>query len=121
MEMIRRDQEQKNISIQCRRTSEFAEIDFSTGRIHEVLLACKELREMGEHVVLEVSGPFTILNVLIDARYVFKGMRKKPEVMKQVFWKLGNEVLKFMEEAKKYGVEVDQLCGFFWWGEYPRA
>lgn len=82
------------------------EIDFEKGRIHEVLLACKELREKGEHVVLEVSGPFTILNVLIDARYVFKGMRKKPEVMKQVFWKLGNEVLKLMEEAKKYGVEL---------------
>ena len=82
------------------------EIDFTRGRIHEVLLACKELREKGEHVVLEVSGPFTILNVLIDARYVFKGMRKKLEVMKQVFWKLGNEVLKFMEEAKKYGVEL---------------
>lgn len=82
------------------------EIDFTRGRIHEVLLACKELRKRGEHVVLEVSGPFTILNVLIDARYVFKGMRKKPEVMKQVFWKLGNEVLKFMEEAKKYGVEL---------------
>ncbi len=41
-----------------------------------MLLACRELRDQGEHVVLQVSGPFTILNVLIDARYVFKGMRK---------------------------------------------
>ena len=64
------------------------------------------LREQGEHVVLQVSGPFTILNVLIDARYVFKAMRKQPEVMKEVFWKLGNEVLRFMEEAKKYGVDL---------------
>lgn len=81
-------------------------IDFSKGRIHEVLQACRMLREQGEHVVLQVSGPFTILNVLIDARYVFKAMRKQPEVMKEVFWKLGNEVLKFMEEAKKYGVDL---------------
>ena len=57
-------------------------------------------------MVLQVSGPFTILNVLIDARYVFKGMRKQPEVMKKVFWKLGDEILRFMEEAKKYDVDL---------------
>ncbi len=85
---------------------ELPEIDFSKGRIHEVLLACKTLREQGEHVVLQVSGPFTILNVLIDARYVFQGMRKKPELMKEVFWKLGNEILKFMKEAQNYGVDM---------------
>ncbi len=82
------------------------EMDLTTGRIHEVLLACQELHEKGEHVVLEVSGPFTILNVLIDARYVFKGMRKKPEIMKEVFWKLGREVLRLIDEAKKYGVDM---------------
>ncbi len=82
------------------------EIDFSQGRIHEVLLACKALREEGEHVVMQVSGPFTILNVLIDAKHVFKAMRKKPELMKEVFWKLGNEILRFMEEAKKYGADL---------------
>ena len=84
---------------------ELPEIDFTSGRIHEVLLACQELRNQGEQVVLQVSGPFTILNVLMDARYVFKAMRKKPEIMKEVFWKLGREILEFMEEAKKYGVE----------------
>lgn len=82
------------------------QMDLEKGRIHEVLLACKALQEEGEHVVLQVSGPFTILNVLIDAKYVFKAMRKKPGLMKEVFWKLGNEILRFMEEAKKYGVEM---------------
>ena len=93
----------------CTKPEELLElpaIDFTTGRIHEVLLACRELRDQGEHVVLQVSGPFTILNVLIDARYVFKGMRKQPEVMKKVFWKLGDEILRFMEEAKKYDVDL---------------
>ncbi|XCP86690.1 uroporphyrinogen decarboxylase family protein [Roseburia hominis] len=80
-------------------------IDFGSGRIHEVLLACQMLKESGEHVVLEVSGPFTILNVLIDAKYVFKGMKKKPELVKEVFWKLGVQILAFMEEAKRYGAE----------------
>lgn len=82
------------------------EIDFTKGRILEVLKACQKLREQGEHVVFEVSGPFTILNVLIDARYVFKGLRKKPEVVEKVFWKLGNEILKYMELVKEYGGEL---------------
>lgn len=81
-------------------------IDFTKGRIREVLKACKILREQGEHVVLQVSGPFTILNVLIDPKYVFKAMRKKPELMKEVFLKFGNEILRFMEEAKRCGVEL---------------
>ena len=70
-------------------------------------------------MVLQVSGPFTILNVLIDAKYVFKAMRKKPELMKEVFWKLGGEILRFMEEAKKYGRGYDQLCRFLRRTEYP--
>ena len=82
------------------------DMDFSKGRIHETLLACKKLREQGEHVVFEVSGPFTILNVLIDARYVFKGMRKKPEVMEKVFWKLGDQILKYMELVKEHGGDL---------------
>lgn len=81
-------------------------MDFTKGRIHEVLLACKALREQGEHVALEVSGPITVLNVLIDTRQIFKGMRKNPEFMKEVFWKVGNEVLRYVEEAKKYGVDL---------------
>ncbi|MDO4474699.1 MAG: uroporphyrinogen decarboxylase family protein [Eubacteriales bacterium] len=92
----------------CTKMEEILElppIDFETGRIHEVLLACQKLREEGEHVVMEVSGPFTILNVLIDAKYVFKCLRKNPELAMKVFWKLGEEVFLFMEEAKKYGAE----------------
>ena len=82
------------------------DIDLTKGRIHEVLLACRRLRDQGEHVVLQVSGPFTILNVLIDAKYVFKGWRKSPELMTEVFRKLGRQILSFMEEAKKYGADL---------------
>lgn len=85
---------------------ELPEIEYSKGRIHEVLLACKYLREQGENVVLEVAGPFTILNVLIDARFVFKGMRKKPEIMKKVYEKFEKELLNYIIEAQKYGVNL---------------
>ena len=55
--------------------------------------------------MLEVSGPITILNVLIDIKHIFKGMRKDPEFMKSVFTKVGIQILRYIEEAKKYGVD----------------
>lgn len=82
------------------------EIDYDRGRIQEVLKACAYLREQGEHVVLEIAGPFTILNVLMDARHVFKIMRKQPEQMKKVFDKFEAELLRYVEEAVKYGVDM---------------
>ncbi len=85
---------------------ELKEIDFSDGRIFEVLEACRILREQGEDVVLDVAGPFTVMNVLIDPVHVFKAMRKKPELMKKVFWRLGNDVLKYVEEGIKRGVTM---------------
>lgn len=81
------------------------EIDFTKGRIHEVLLACRMIQEQGETAVLQISGPFTVLGSLIDIKNVFKAMRKKPELMKRVFGRLETELLRFIAEAKKYGAE----------------
>ena len=55
--------------------------------------ACRILAEQGETVVLEVVGPITILNGLIDLRAVFKGMRKNPELMEKVFRKIEDDCL----------------------------
>lgn len=82
------------------------EIDYSKGRIAEVLNACKDLRSKGEDVVLCISGPFTILNILIDPRHVFKIFRKNPEAMKDILHKLKGEILRFVEEAQKIGVNM---------------
>lgn len=93
----------------CKKPEEILElkqIDVNSGRLSETLKACKILRDKGENVVLEVAGPFTIMNVLIDPVYVYKAMRKKPELMKEVFWRLGRDVLTIVEEAKKCGVNM---------------
>lgn len=86
--------------------SDLPAIDFEKGRIHEVLLACRLLKEEKERVVLQISGPFTILNLLIDAGIVYRAMRKRPEFMKEVFGKVGNEILRFMEAARSCGVDI---------------
>ncbi|MEL7565762.1 MAG: uroporphyrinogen decarboxylase family protein [Dehalobacterium sp.] len=82
------------------------EIDYTKGRIAEVLKACKFLREKGEDVVLEISGPFTILNVLIDPRVIFKILRKDPDSMKEIFAKLHKEILCFVEEGLRAGANM---------------
>ncbi len=85
---------------------ELPEIDYSKGRIHEVLEACQILREQGEHVALMISGPFTIFNVLIDPKYVFKAMRKQPELMRDIFQKIEKELLRFIKVSISYGVDM---------------
>lgn len=80
------------------------EIDYTKGRISLVLAACEELVNQGEQVVLEISGPFTILNTLIDLKYVFRGLRKEPEKVNLIFEKLQSELLRFVEQAERRGV-----------------
>lgn len=81
-------------------------IDFEKGRIQETLKACGYLREKGETVALMVSGPFTILNVLMDPRHVFRAMKKQPEKMQQVFDRSAKELLRFIERAVAYHVDI---------------
>lgn len=81
-------------------------IDFTKGRISEVLRACTHLRNEGENVVLQISGPFTILNILMDATTVFKIFRKEPEKMKQIFDKFQNEILSFIKEGQRAGANL---------------
>ena len=81
-------------------------IDYESGRIHETLKACKYLHEKGEVPLLMMSGPFTILNVLIDAANVFRYMRKEPEKMQLVFDKIQKELLRFVAKAVDYGAAI---------------
>lgn len=83
---------------------ELPEIDLSSGRIHEVLLACRTLHDRGEAVALEISGPLTILNALIDLRHVFKAMRKNRPLMQEIYRKLGQSLLPYVQAAKDAGV-----------------
>ena len=81
-------------------------VDVTKGRMAEVLKACAELKAQGETVCLEVTGPFTILNALMEPRKVFKAYRKDPEGMKKVLDKLGEDLLAYIRAGKAAGVDV---------------
>ena len=82
------------------------DIDFGKMRIHEVLDACAAMKREGETVCMEVTGPFTILNALMEPRLVFKAYRKDRDKMKLVFDKFADQLIRYLEEGKKAGVDV---------------
>lgn len=85
---------------------ELPAIDFSKMRVREVLDACRSFKEQGETVCLEITGPFTILNCLMEPRLVFKAYRKSRDKMKQVFRKFSDELIRYIEEGKNAGVDI---------------
>lgn len=93
----------------CERLEELKEIlhmDFSRGRMKETLSACRYLREQGEEVLFQLSGPMTIWNTLIDLKHVLKGIRKKPDQMENLLQDLEEELLRLLTEVKKTGVRL---------------
>ena len=81
-------------------------VDVTKGRMAEVLDACRSLKEQGETVCLEVTGPFTILNALMEPRKVFKAYRKDHEGMVKVMDKLADDLLNYIRAGKEAGVDV---------------
>ncbi len=82
-------------------------IDFTQGRIAQVILACKNLKDAGEFVCLEISGPMTILSSLIDLKEIFKTWRKNSENIIRVLEFINGQILKYADTAKDY---ADIIC-----------
>ena len=76
-------------------------MDPESGRMAETLAACRMLREQGEEVVFQMSGPYTIWNTLIELKQVFKAARKTPEQVEALFQKLEEDLLGLLLEVKK--------------------
>lgn len=80
------------------------EVDFTRGRIAEVLAACRMLCEKGEPVVLEISGPLTILNCLMEPHRLFRALRKQPEDMRAVLDRIRSVLQAYICRAEAQGV-----------------
>ena len=93
----------------CEKAEDFLalpDIDFSSGRIREVLEACRMLADSGEHVCLEITGPWTQMQSLMESRLVIKMQRKQPELMLEIMNRIGSQLLRYVDEARACGVEV---------------
>ena len=81
-------------------------IDYSIGRMKEILSACTILKQSRENVIFQVTGPFTLLGSLIDMTKIFRFLRKEPEKMKAVFDKTADIIIKTMDAAQKAGADI---------------
>lgn len=82
------------------------EMKLDEGRIGETIRAGAALREEGQEVLFQISGPFTILGGLVDLKYVFKGIRKNPEQTALVFGKIEEELLGLLRELKRNRIRL---------------
>lgn len=82
------------------------DIDFTKGRIAEVLKAVKILKDEGEEVILKVSGPIAVLNILTDPKNIFKNMRRNPELIAQVYEKVHRNLLEYIKLGIEAGADI---------------
>lgn len=83
-----------------------APFDCDSGRTGEILKAIRMLRDQGETVCLNISGPFTVLTSLIDSLPVYKAMRKTPELVEQVLQRLETGLLNYALAAVDNGAQI---------------
>ncbi|GAB6151467.1 hypothetical protein JCM17380_02170 [Desulfosporosinus burensis] len=81
------------------------ELDFEKGRLKETLQAVKLIKAARESVGIQICGPMTTLNNLIDIGTLFKIWRKKPEVIETVVEKMRLQLLRYIEKSLEAGVD----------------
>ena len=73
----------------CTSAAELLELRKLIVQKGRIFMRClKRVRDFGNReraCGIDDLGPFTIFNVLIDPKYVFKAMRKQPELMRDIF------------------------------------
>ncbi|SHI94584.1 uroporphyrinogen decarboxylase family protein [Desulfosporosinus lacus] len=81
------------------------DLDFEKGRLKETLAAVKILKASRETVGIQICGPMTTLNNLMDVGKLFKIWRKKPEVLETVVEKMRLQLLRYIEKSLEAGVD----------------
>jgi len=81
-------------------------MDFSNSRLQETLAACRVLKVEGETVLFQISGPLTVLNSLVPSELVFRAFRKEPDLLLQIFRKIGWDILQLAILAEEAGAEL---------------
>ncbi|BAL84475.1 putative uroporphyrinogen decarboxylase family protein [Selenomonas ruminantium subsp. lactilytica TAM6421] len=81
-------------------------MDFSQGRVHEVLRAASMLSEAGETVILNMEGPFTILGQLVPSKQIYKGIYRQQEKLRSLSRWITSQLVRYAREAEAHGVSI---------------
>jgi len=81
-------------------------IDFTTGRIKEVLESVRMLNNSGEAPCLKVCGPFTILSYLIDPKVLFKALRNNKDRVQRIIRNIESNIVSYILEGIRMGAKM---------------
>ena len=82
------------------------DIDFSRGRISQVLDAIEELKKESKYVSLKVEGPFTVITSIMDPRIFYKLLRKDKDKALSIIDKVEKGILDYINKAMERGVDI---------------
>ncbi|MDR0880026.1 MAG: hypothetical protein LBN09_04890 [Clostridioides sp.] len=81
-------------------------VDISKGRIHEVIEAIKILKEQGEKVCLDVTGPITVATSVVDNNLFYKLVRKDRSAIEKLLEIVEDCTIRYIESAVEAGVDL---------------
>lgn len=81
-------------------------IDFEKGRIKEVLESIKILSFENETVTLNVCGPMTIISLLIDLKYFYKGLKKNRDSIDKLMKVIEDNIVNYIIKGYENGAKV---------------
>jgi len=82
------------------------DIDFSAGRIHEVLESVRLLHAVGRRIVLKVEAPFTVLSMLMDSAVLFRALRRQRHLVEAALTKIRRNLVRYIALAFANGVDI---------------
>lgn len=86
--------------------SSITNIDLKEGRIAEVLSAIKKLKDQGEKVRLDVTGPISIATSIMDTQVFYKAIRKERKIIDYLLKVIEYSLVEYMTEGLKQGVDI---------------
>ncbi len=81
-------------------------MDLSKGRISKVLKAVRILKESGEIVILDVTGPISIATSIMDSKLFYRAIRKDREKVNKLLDIIEESIVEFILEGVKQGVDI---------------
>ena len=81
-------------------------MDLKRGRIAEVLSAIRKLKDQGEKVRLDVTGPISIATSIMDTQVFYKAIRKERKTIDYLLKVIEDSLVEYMTEVLKQGVDI---------------
>ncbi len=86
--------------------AELPDIDFSTGRIAEVLESVRLLHATGRRIVLKVEAPFSVLSMMMDSMLIFRGVRRQRDLIMAALAKIRRNLVEYIGRAFRAGADI---------------